>query len=191
MQKSTPYLCAPAFPYPHQCPVYAQDEANAVGKNYYMKSVDQPAPTLAIARAVAAETYKLSREYDLSATYIFEHWNLTKSLRVPADLTAFRRSPRLSSLVNVCYPHDTPEQLALVRSVAERLTGLVTAAEGDGNVNNGYANYSAPLLILFVRRRGAVNNGFGGQTATRRLSSTRMSTAHWRWRRRAPSLVRI
>jgi hypothetical protein len=120
-----------------------QDKENAVGNNYYLKSVDQLKPDLGVAKQVAAATYELSHAHGIDITYIFEFWNLAKVNTVPADATAFRRTPRLSSVVNIKYPHDTPEQLTIARACAEKLTRIVTALEGDNNINNGYANYSA------------------------------------------------
>ncbi|KAI0035340.1 FAD-binding domain-containing protein [Vararia minispora EC-137] len=118
------------------------DQITAVGNNYYLKSVDQIRPDIGVAKDVADATYVLSREHSIEITYIFEFWNLKKVNEVPVDATAFQRTPRLSSLAMIKYSKDTPEMLQVVRSAAEKLTKIVTAIEGDENINNGYANYT-------------------------------------------------
>ncbi|KAI0316002.1 hypothetical protein OF83DRAFT_1173277 [Amylostereum chailletii] len=119
------------------------DDSNPIGRNYYLKSVDQLKPDIEVAKKVCDAVYELSEKHHLHITYIFEFWNLTKANTVPNSATAFQRTSRLSSLVNIQYPNDTPEELAVVRECAEHLTGLVTALEGDENINNGYANYNS------------------------------------------------
>ena len=120
---------------------------NPIGNNYYLKSVDQLKPDAQIGKDVAEATWKLCAETGQHITYIFEFWNLEKINKVPIEATAFQRTPRLSSVVNIQYKEDTPEQLAVARKSAETLTAIVTAAEGNENVNNGYANYS---MFLFT-----------------------------------------
>ena len=107
------------------------------------KSVDQLRPDVQIGKDVAETTWRLCAETGQHITYIFEFWNLDKINTVPIEATALQRTPRLSSLANIQYKEDTPEQLAIARKSAETLTKIVTAAEGNENVNNGYANYSA------------------------------------------------
>ena len=121
------------------CP---QDEQNPIGGNYYLKSVNQPRIDLDIARRVRDTVYGLSdKNPGFNITYIFEFWNTSKLARVPADATAFQRSERLSSLANIKYPENTPEQLDTARSIAQQLTGIVVSME-EGSYNTGYANYS-------------------------------------------------
>lgn len=124
---------------------------NPIGANYYLKSVDQLRPDAQIGKDVAEATWKLCAETGQNITYIFEFWNLEKVNKVPVDATAFQRTPRLSSLVTIEYKGDTPEQLAVARKSAGILAKIVTAAEGDGNVNNGYANYSGFTLLVCDR----------------------------------------
>ena len=109
------------------------------------------APNGQIARDVASSVYALSKEHNLKIMFAWEHWNLDKVRTVPADAMAFRRPGKSQSCLAVIqYLEDTPEQLALVRQCSEKLTGIITSAEGDSGVNNGYANYNsdAPTEVL-------------------------------------------
>ncbi|KAI0026721.1 FAD-binding domain-containing protein [Vararia minispora EC-137] len=135
------------MPYPEINTLMAR--ASAIGNNYYMKSVDQLRPDLGVTKRVAEATYELSKKHGVEIMYMFEFWSLDKINSVPNDATAFQRTTRRSTLVWIKYPHDTPEQLATVREVADILTKLVTEGEGNTNINNGYANYStdAPAII--------------------------------------------
>jgi len=124
------------------------DDQNPIGNNYYLKSVDQLRPDAEVAKKVAESVYSLSREHSIHITYIFEFWNLNKINTIPVDATAFQRSPRLSSVANIQYSHDTPEQLAIVRKAAEHISNIVTSVEGNANLNNGYANYNSEVPVL-------------------------------------------
>ena len=109
------------------------------------------APNGVIAKDVAASVYALSKEHNMKIMFAWEHWNLDKVRAVPADATAFKRpASGLSCLAIVEYHEDTPEQLALVRKCAEKLSTIITSAEGSSGVNNGYANYNsdAPTELL-------------------------------------------
>ncbi|VDB97536.1 unnamed protein product [Peniophora sp. CBMAI 1063] len=121
-----------------------QDDGVPVGRYYYLKSVYMRAPKSEVAREVADAVYALSKEHNFKIMFAWEHWNLDKVRAVPADRTAFKRPGMdLSCLVAIDYPEDTPEKLALVRECADKLASIITTAEGDSSINNGYANYNS------------------------------------------------
>ncbi|VDB97548.1 unnamed protein product [Peniophora sp. CBMAI 1063] len=130
------------------------DDSLPVGGCYYLKSVYMSTPSNSVAQAVASAVYALSKEYNFKIMFIWEHWNLDKARGVPADAMAFKRpGSSLSCLIVIVYQEDIPEQLALVRTCADKLATIATSAEGDstsGQVNNGYANYNsdAPTEVL-------------------------------------------
>ncbi|KAI0316003.1 FAD-binding domain-containing protein [Amylostereum chailletii] len=128
------------------------DHENPVGSNYYLKSVSQPRIDVGIAKRVRDAVYELSdKNPGFSISYIFEFWNLSKINSVPNDAMAFQRGVRLSSLANIKYPENTPEQLAIARDVAQTLTGIIASMDDNApaDVNTGYANYNsdAPALV--------------------------------------------
>ncbi|KAI0061839.1 FAD-binding domain-containing protein [Artomyces pyxidatus] len=126
-----------------------QDPGVPHGRNYYLKSVSLPRPSVDIAVAVRDAVFSLQKEHpDMAILFIFENWSLDKICSVPDDATAFQRSKALSTVASITYENSTPEGLREVRKVSDTLTGIVSSGGLDGK-NVGYANYNsdAPSMI--------------------------------------------
>ena len=107
-----------------------------------LKSLSHTKPHLASAKKVLDRLVSLA-DSKVHPIVLLEYFPYKKILSIPNGTCAFQRPEFSHGVAVVTWKDNTPENLALARSIARDLASIVAAGQLEylGQVDQGYGNY--------------------------------------------------
>ena len=120
----------------------AQNKELGHGQCRILKSLAHIKPHLASAKKVLDRLVSLA-DSEIRPIVLLEYTPIKKILSVPNGTCAFQRAGFCFGIASMTWKNNTPENLALARSIAGDLAGIVGIGQQEylGQVKQGYGNY--------------------------------------------------